>query len=92
MLSSDASYGAAHCAPPTRTRFATSPAATGNMEWLIHSKPSALTSRRVPSARVSFAPLARWYTTARISLENGVSSLSPSMKYCWISGRIDSSR
>lgn len=49
-------------------------------------------SLRVPNGSVSAVPLARAYTTERWAREKGTLSLSDSIKYCRISGRIDSKR
>jgi hypothetical protein len=46
----------------------------------------------VPKGRLSGSPLARWYTSERWAREKGAASESLSMKYCRISGRMNSSR
>ena len=64
----------------------------GAMECTIHSKPLACTSNCVPKGRLSESPLARWYTSERCAREKGMASVSFSIKYWRISGRMNSSK
>ncbi len=92
MLSSEASYGWVHLGPPIRTRGGSSRMGAGKIEWRSPSYSPWYRSISVPKGTVSFTFFARRYTSERCWRLKGRPSVVRSMKYCCISGLMNSKK